>query len=240
MARDPIDPEMRRRFEAAEKVRIGDTALRRPALAPTETALRAHFESDVAREASPLENPHVEPRVGSAERAQARPAAVLLAVVLREAAPTVIVTQRHPDLSDPGQWVFPGGRADEQDAGPVATALREAHEEIGLDPARVEVLGRLGDYVSHSGFRISPTLALVKPPVELTPEPGEVSAIAEIELARILDSSSYFLYRYAGRRDRAHFALESGAEGVMLTGVTASICIGLYGELLKTAGGAIR
>jgi hypothetical protein len=103
MSNHEIDPEMRRRFEAAEKIRIGDTPLRRPAIRPTETILRAHFDSAIARRAAPLENPHVEPRVAPADRAQARPAAVLLAVVLRDPEPTVVVTKRHPDLSDPGQ-----------------------------------------------------------------------------------------------------------------------------------------
>ncbi len=229
-----VDPEMRRRFEAAEKIRVAETALARPGLRPDAESLRAHFESDVGRAAAPLENPHLEPRVTSAQRARAVPAAVLLPIVLRETGPTVMVTQRHERISYPGHWVFPGGRADPEDPSPLDTAVREAEEEIGLDPSRVEVLGRLGDYVSHSGFRIAPTVGLVRPPVETRPRPGEVEAIAEIELARLLDPSGYFLYRFEGRADRAHFALEAGPAEILLTGVTVSICIGLYGELLKT------
>ena len=227
-----IDPEMQRRFEASEKVRIGETRLRRPALRPSEESLRAHFASEVGRAKQRLENPHVEPRVTDAERASAVPAAVLVAVVLREPEPTVLVTKRHHGISYPGHWVFPGGRSDPRDATPRETALREAKEEIGLDGAHVEVLGRLGDYVSHGGFCIAPTVALVHPPIELTPQPGEVEAIAEIPLSRVLDSSSYLLYRFEGRQDRAHFALD--ADEILLTGVTASVCIGLYSELLKT------
>ena len=239
MSAGAIDPEMRRRFEAAEKTRVGDTPLRQPALRPSPQSLRAHFASEIGRAQSPLENPHLEPRVSEAQRASAMPAAVLIAVVLREPEPTVLVTQRHHGISYPGHWVFPGGRSDPKDATPLDTALREAEEEIGLDRARVEVLGRLGDYVSHSGFCIAPTLALVRPPLELTPQPGEVEAIAEIELSRVLDSSSYLLYRFQQRGERAHFALDTGTEGIMLTGVTVSICIGLYSELLKThASGA--
>jgi 8-oxo-dGTP pyrophosphatase MutT (NUDIX family) len=228
------DPEMKRRFDTAEKVRVGDTGLRRPPLRPNEKTLRAHFKSSIGEAAVELENPHVEPKIAAAERARAIPASVLIAIVLRDSEPTVLVTQRHQRISYPGHWVFPGGRADAEDSTPIATALREAEEEIGLDPARVEILGRLGDYYSHGGFRIATTVALVRPPFELTPHPGEVEAIAEIELARLLDSSSYFLFRFQDRRDRAHFALDTESQEILLTGVTASLCIGLYSELLKT------
>jgi 8-oxo-dGTP pyrophosphatase MutT (NUDIX family) len=225
---------MQRRFDAAEKVCVGDTPLRREALRPDAASLRAHFASEVGRAAVALENPHVEPRVTDAERANAVPAAVLIAIVERDPEPTVLVTRRHHGISYPGHWVFPGGRTDPMDGHPIATALREAEEEIGLDPSRVEVLGRLGEYVSHSGFRIVPTVALLSPPFELTPHPGEVDEISEIALSRMLDSSSYLLYRFENRADRAHFLLDTGSEDIRLTGVTASICIGLYSELLKT------
>jgi 8-oxo-dGTP pyrophosphatase MutT (NUDIX family) len=234
MSAGAINPEMRRRFDSAEKVRVGDTDLRRSALRPSETTLRAHFKSSIWEAAVELENPHVEPKITAAERARATPASVLIAIVLRDSEPTVLVTQRHQRISYPGHWVFPGGRADADDSTPIETALREAEEEIGLDPSRVEILGRLGDYYSHSGFRIATTVALVRPPFELTPHPGEVEAIAEIELARLLDSSSYFLFRFPDRQDRAHFALDAKGEEILLTGVTASLCIGLYAELLKT------
>jgi 8-oxo-dGTP pyrophosphatase MutT (NUDIX family) len=234
MRQDPIDPEMRRHFEEAEKIPVAETALRRPPLRASAGSLRDHFASPVGRAQTPLENPHVEPRVSQALRARAVPASVLIAVALREPEPTVLVTRRHHRISSPGHWVFPGGRAEPGDATPLETALREAEEEIGLDRRRVEVLGRLGDYVSHGGFRIAPTVALVRPPFELVAQPGEVEAIAEIGLSRLLDSSSYFLYRFRHRSDHAHFALEAPPSDILLTGVTASICIGLYSELSKT------
>ena len=232
------DPEMRRRFEAAERVAVGETALRSPVLRPTPASLREHFASVVGRAQVELQNPHLEARVTAEQRDAAIPAGILLGIVLREPEPTILVTQRHEDISNPGHWVFPGGRADDTDASPVETALREANEEIGLALDRVEVLGRLGDYVSHSGFRIMPTLALVHPPFELTPRLGEVEAIVEIELSRLLDSSNYFLYRFQDRQDRAHFAMDASHAGVMLTGATVSICIGLYSELLKSHAAA--
>ncbi len=238
MSNPTIDPEMRRRFDAAEKIRVHESPLVRPTLRPTEASLRAHFASEVGRAARELENPHVEPKVTPEQRANATPASVLLAIMLREPEPTLVVTQRHHGISFPGHWVFPGGRADQSDATPIATAIREAEEEIGLDPDRVEVLGRLGDYVSHSGYRVVPTVALVRPPVTLRPQPGEVEAIEEIPLSALTRPESYFLFRFQERRDRAHFGLDlpedRAREGLMLTGVTVSIAIGFYGELLRT------
>lgn len=237
MSNPTIDPDQRRRFEAAEKLRVHSSPLARPTLRPSEASLRTHFASAIGREARELQNPHVEPRVTEEDRAKATPASVLLAVVLRESEPTLLLTRRHPDISFPGHWVFPGGRAERADATPIETAIREAEEEIGLDPERVEVLGRLGDYVSHSGFRVVPTVALVRPPISLRPQPGEVEAIAEVPLAALTRPENYFLFRFRDRPDRAHFALDfpddPAREGILLTGVTVSIAIGFYGELLR-------
>ena len=108
-------------------------------------------------------------------------------------------------------------------------ALREAHEEIGIPADRVRMLGRLGDYVTHSGFRISPIVALIEPPLGLVPQAGEVAEIHEFPLRRMLDSRSYVLMRF---ESRAYFSLEH--EGLRLTGATVSLCIGLYSELLET------
>ena len=234
MTAQPVDSDMKRRFDAAEKTRIHETALARPSLTPGARELRRHFASESGRAITELENPHVEPRVTHEDRVNATPASVLLAIVMRDSGPTVLITQRHHGISFPGHWVFPGGRADDGDANEIATALREAEEEIGLNRSGVEVLGRLGDYVSHSGFRVTPVIALVDPPLDLHPHPGEVEAISEVELWRLLDPRSYFLFRFQERADRAHFAMESGQEGVLLTGVTVSIAIGFYHELLKT------
>lgn len=232
------DEEMKRRFDAAEKIEIVDTPLRVATLRPDEASLRRHFEGPVGRALTELENPHVEPRVTEEDRASARPAAVLLTVVLREPEPTILVTQRNHGISYPGHWVFPGGRIDAGDMSPEAAALREADEEVGLPPSRVEVIGRLGDYVSHSGFRIAPVVGLVRPPVALAPDPGEVIAIEELPLRHLLDGANYFLFRFQERPERAHFALRTERADLMLTGLTASICIGLYAELCKTHANA--
>src|SRR5262245_52406651 len=88
-----------------------------------------------------------------------RPAAVLVPLVERTAETTVLLTQRAENLADhAGQVSFPGGRIEERDADATACALREACEEIGLTPDRVEVVGRLDTYVTRTGYEVTPVV----------------------------------------------------------------------------------
>ncbi|HVP08981.1 MAG TPA: CoA pyrophosphatase [Burkholderiales bacterium] len=120
-----------------------------------------------------------------------RPAAVLVPVVARLPELTVLFTQRAAHLKEhSGQVSFPGGRVHAEDASPEATALREAREEIGLDPARVELLGRMPEYFTRTGFRITPVIGIVLPPLELLPDDNEVEAIFEVPLAFLLDPAN--------------------------------------------------
>ena len=90
-----------------------------------------------------------------------KPAAVLVGVVDRPDGPAVLLTQRTAELrAHSGQVAFPGGRIDPEDRSAEAAALREAEEEIGLDPGAVDIVGRLPDYLSGSGYRIAPVLAV--------------------------------------------------------------------------------
>ena len=102
--------------------------------------------------------------------------------------PHIILTQRTAHLRDhAGQISLPGGRIERDDAGPAAAALREALEEIGLDPARVELVGGLRHYDTITGFRIHPIVGWIEPPVELTPDPFEVAEVFELPLSFALD-----------------------------------------------------
>lgn len=118
-------------------------------------------------------------------------AAVLVPIVMREQ-PTVLLTERTKHLSNhSGQIAFPGGKADKEDADASATALREAEEEIGLDPALVDVLGVLPHYVTGTAFIITPVIALVQPGFALNPNGYEVADVFEVPLEFLMNPSHH-------------------------------------------------
>ncbi len=121
-----------------------------------------------------------------------RSAAVLVPVVRRESGLTVLFTRRTAHLSDhAGQISFPGGRSEPGDTGAAETALREAAEEIGLAPAQVEVLGELSEYVTVTGYRVTPVVGLVNPPLELRLDEFEVAEVFEVPLEFLLDPQNH-------------------------------------------------
>lgn len=126
------------------------------------------------------------------------PAAVLVLIVHGEE-PGILLTKRTSTLAKhAGQVAFPGGRIDPTDASVEAAALREAFEEVGLPPDQPEILGRLPDYITGTGFRISPVLALLPRPLVLQASPDEVEAIFTLPLDTLLDPA-------APERRRAEF-----------------------------------
>lgn len=159
-----------------------------------------------------------------AARAELRPAAVLLLVV-NHAEPTVVFTQRTAHLNDhAGQISFPGGRCDEDDCTPERTALREAREEIGLEAERVELLGRLPEYRTSTGFCVTPVVGWAEPPVSFHPDPHEVAEVFEVPLAFLLDSRNhrYESAFYKGRM-RKYWAMPFGER--FIWGATAGMLV---------------
>jgi 8-oxo-dGTP pyrophosphatase MutT (NUDIX family) len=140
------------------------------------------------------------------------PAAVLVPLVNRPAGLHVLLTQRSADLADhAGQISFPGGRVETHDESHAAAALREAAEEIGLAPERVDLLGQLADYETVTAYRVAPIVGWIEPPLSLTPDPLEVSEIFEVPLVFLLDPENQKRhFRMIGTLRRDYWAIPYG------------------------------
>ena len=125
-----------------------------------------------------------------------KPAAVLIGVV----GESVVLTKRASHLKHhPGQIALPGGKVDAGDADAAAAALREAHEEIGLAPATVDILGALPAHETVTGYSIKPVIAHITRDFQAVPEAGEVAEVFRVPIAHLLDPGNY---RIEGRRWR--------------------------------------
>ena len=159
------------------------------------------------------------------------PAAVLVAVVDRPE-PTVILTVRPETMRrHAGQIAFPGGRIDPGDDGPVAAALREAEEEIGLPPDAVEVIGLADCYRTVTGFEVTPVVGVVPPGLSLTPHPGEVADVFEAPLHYLLQPR-HQVVRMAMWRGRERSYYEIDYEGRRIWGATAAMIVNLSRRLV--------
>ncbi len=158
------------------------------------------------------------------------PAAVLVPVVERPQ-PTVILTLRPETMrKHPGQISFPGGRIDPGDDGPVAAALREAEEEIGLPPETVEVIGVADPYLTVTGFEVIPVVGIIPPDLPLAPHPGEVAALFEAPLSYLLDPDHQRVRTAIWRgRERTFYEIEW--EGRRIWGATAAMIVNLSRRL---------
>ena len=160
------------------------------------------------------------------------PAAVLVPIVRRDDAPTVLFTRRTDHLkSHSGQISFPGGRIEERDESPEAAALRETSEEIGLAAADVEVIGRLNMRETGTGYRVFPVVGMTVPPLALVPDEHEVAEIFEVPLAFLVDPANHrFETRVSGNVERQFYAIPYGS--YFIWGLTARILVNL-GEVLR-------
>jgi 8-oxo-dGTP pyrophosphatase MutT (NUDIX family) len=161
------------------------------------------------------------------------PAAVLVPLINRPDGVTVMLTQRTAHLNDhAGQISFPGGRVDEGDVDRVYTALREAYEETGLPRDAVEVIGTLPDYDIPTGFRVTPVVGWIEPPVELAPDPFEVAEVFEVPLVHFLDPANHQRHsdEVNGRR-RNYYAMPYQQRYIW--GATAGMLHSLYRALTK-------
>jgi len=158
-------------------------------------------------------------------------AAVLIPLVNRTPGLTVLLTQRTGHLHDhAGQISFPGGRSEEGDASPESTALREAHEEIGLEPHRVELLGQLPEYITGTGFRVTPVVGWVESGFSLTLDTFEVAEAFEVPLGFFLDPANHQLRSLVWEgRERQFYAMPYADR--FIWGATAGMLRSLYHAL---------
>lgn len=172
---------------------------------------------------------------GMPPAAELRPAAVLVPLVEREEELTVLLTQRTAHLAaHAGQISFPGGAVEPEDRDEIAAALRETDEEIGLPAERIDVIGRLDTYLTRTGFRVEPIVALVRPPFTLRPETNEVADVFEVPLSFILDPAN--LERHSRRfqgRERYFYAF--AFRDRYIWGATAGMLLNLREALTGAA-----
>lgn len=162
-----------------------------------------------------------------------RPAAVLVGIVDRPE-PTVILTTRTSDLpSHANQVAFPGGKIDKTDASPLAAALREAHEEIGLDASLIQPIGYLDLYLTFTGFRILPLVARVIPNYELRINASEVADAFEVPLAFVMDKANHARKSRDWKGVTRHYYEMPFGERY-IWGVTAGILRNLYEKIYAT------
>lgn len=160
-----------------------------------------------------------------------RLAAVLIAVVERSGEATVLLTRRASHLSShAGQIAFPGGKMEDDDVTIIDTALREAREEAGLEPALVKPVGRLDTYHTGSGFRIVPVLGVVSPGFNLAPDPSEVAEVFEVPLQFLMTVANHQRHSMEWQgRQRFFYAMPYGERYIW--GATAGILRVMYERL---------
>lgn len=159
-----------------------------------------------------------------------KPASVLLPLLVREQGLQVLLTQRAAHLHHHGgQISFPGGRVDASDTSVEHTALREAQEEVGLMESQIEVLGRLPEYLTGTGFLVTPVVALVHPPYEFRSDPFEVASIFEVPLSFLMNPQHHQRRQFDfpdGRGRRSFYAIPY--QEYFIWGATAGMLRNLF------------
>ena len=165
------------------------------------------------------------------------PAAVLVPLIQRNEGLSVLLTERTAHLANhAGQVSFPGGRMEEGDADPVATALRETEEEICLSPRCVDVLGQLDDYVTVTGVQVVPVVGLIHPPFTLNPDPFEVAEVFEVPLDFILDPANHQRHSRIAPQGEPRYFYAMPFNDHYIWGATAAMLVNLYEILGRPCG----
>ena len=198
---------------------------------------RAHLSRELSADAldpafAPPRGDHVlnAPAPEARALANARPAAVLAPIVARPDGPTMLLTLRASNMrSHSGQVAFPGGKIDEGET-PLAAALREAQEEIGLDPGAVEPLGWLDPYLTGTGYRIMPLVGVVDPSFTPAINKSEVEDVFETPLSFLMNEANHQRHAREWQGRLRHFYAMPWQERY-IWGATAGILRNLYERL---------
>ncbi|MEP5731237.1 MAG: CoA pyrophosphatase [Sulfitobacter sp.] len=160
----------------------------------------------LARKGSETSDFDLNPGASLPNNTALRPAGVLAPIINAPDGLRLLLTKRSSALKHhPGQIAFPGGKQEESDADVIAAALREAHEEIGLPPKNVDVLGTLSPHVTVTGFTVTPVFGFVRDNFGIIPEPNEVDEVFSVPLSHIQNPDNYMIESRRWRGTRRHF-----------------------------------
>lgn len=178
----------------------------------TAAKVRARLEAALAADGAPSSDYDLNPGITLPENRLLRPAGVLVGVLDLGGRAHVVLTKRSAALKHhPGQIAFPGGKVDQTDDGPEAAALREAHEEVGLDPQSVDILGTLPSHETVTGFAVTPVISWIRHEFDPLPEAGEVDEVFFAPLDFVLRPENFVTEGrvFQGRR-RSYYAVPWG------------------------------
>ncbi len=195
--------------------------------------VRSRLLAALGREAGSSSDFDLNPGISVPKGRPLRPAAVLVSVFVSGDGAKVLLTKRSSALAHhPGQVAFPGGKVDETDSGVVEAALREAKEEVGLPPDRVEVLGQLSNHITVTAYDVTPVVALVEGPFEPVCEPGEVEEAFFVPIDHLVELERFVVEgrRWQGTK-RHYYAVPWGPYYVW--GATARILRGLADRMTR-------
>ena len=187
-------------------------------------ALRARFQRELPWTPEALDGNPMRPESG-----QSRASSVLIPLVMRPQGLQVLLTRRSEWLKHhAGQISFPGGRADPTDPDLLHTALRETWEEIGVGADHIQVLGRLPDHLTVTGFKVAPHIGLVHPAFDLRLDPAEVAEVFEVPLLHLMNPRHHRLHRISTAEARVRSYFSMPWHDYFIWGATAGMLRNLY------------